>query len=147
MFNLDTGIPIIITVLLLITGAIIWQLCVSLIRYFSLRLRFGKGKKGEHIAKKFLKRHGFTIISEQASEVSKIIIDGKEYKYEVRVDFLVKKGKKTGIVEVKTGKIAANPLFMQTRRQLFEYYHIFKVDILYFFNADKRELLEITFPK
>ena len=74
-----------------------------------------------------------------------MVIDGKGFEYEVRVDFLVKIGEKTGIVEVKTGTIAANPLSIPTRRQLFEYYHVFCVDVLYFFNAGKRELQEITF--
>lgn len=85
-------------------------------------------------------------MSEQVSRVAVIVVDGIGYEYEVRADFLVKKGDRTGIVEVKTGDTAANPRSIPTRRQLFEYYHVFCVDVLYFFNADKRVLQEITFP-
>ena len=145
MIDTNTGITLIIAILLLIIGAIVWHLIFSFIHYIQVRSRFQKGKKGETIAKKYLKQHGFTIISEQVSQVSTMIIDGKGYEYMVRVDFLVSKEEKTGIVEVKTGTKATNPLSIPTRRQLFEYYHMFHVDMLYFFNATKRELQEITF--
>ncbi|MBN2439745.1 MAG: hypothetical protein JXJ04_00305 [Spirochaetales bacterium] len=145
MIETPTIITIIIGILLLIIGAIVWHLIFSLINYIRVRSRFKKGKKGEVIARKYLKHHGFTIISQQVSEKSQIIIDGKGYTYEVRADFLVKKGEITGIVEVKSGFKATNPLSIPTRRQLFEYYHIFQVDVLYFFDANKRELQAITF--
>lgn len=146
MINLDTEIIIIIAILLLITGAIIWRIISAFLKHFTIRSRFNKGRKGELIARKYLLRHGYTILGQQVSRVSTIIVDNVAYNYEVRVDFLVQKGGRTGIVEVKTGDTAANPLSIPTRRQLFEYYHIFNVDVLYFFNAGKRILQRITFP-
>jgi Holliday junction resolvase-like predicted endonuclease len=146
MITHDTWITIIIVILLLIIGAILWYITAALVRYIKLRLRFKKGRKGEYIARKYLTGHGFTIVSEQVARTAMMHINGTGHTYEVRADFLVKKKNRTGIVEVKTGNTAANPLSIPTRRQLFEYYHIFCVDVLYFFNADKRLLQEITFP-
>ncbi|MBN2532439.1 MAG: hypothetical protein JXB88_06080 [Spirochaetales bacterium] len=145
MIDLDLWITITIVILLLVIGAIIWHIIATLVRYLGLRFRFKKGRKGEDIARNYLLRHGFTIISEQESRTSTMVVDSTGYEYEVRVDFLVKKGDSTGIVEVKTGETASNPLSIPTRRQLFEYYHIFCVDVLYFFNANNRTLKEITF--
>jgi len=145
MVQIDFKILIIAGILLFLTAAAIFNLLRKLFNRIILGMRFKHARKGEIVAKKYLKKAGFKILSDQFGKKAQMIVDKKMHEYDVRVDFLVEKEDKIGIVEVKTGDIASNPVSVNTRRQLFEYYHIFNVDVLYFFDADKRILQEIDF--
>ena len=104
-----------------------------------------QGAKGEKKAYHFLKKHGFTIIEEQPERNAVLYVDGKALEYRIRADFMVERNGVYSIVEVKTGRKATNPASSHTRRQLFEYSHLYHVDQLLFFNAETGKLNEITF--
>ena len=110
-----------------------------------LKKRFKKSKIGEFEAKSFLQNLGFTIITEQAPLISSLLVDNKKYNYELKADYLVKKGNKKAIVEVKTGTEASNPLNINTRRQILEYMLLYNVDKVFLFDAQNKKLKEIKF--
>ncbi|MBN1696361.1 MAG: hypothetical protein JW881_02500 [Spirochaetales bacterium] len=132
-------------ILFLLLGALLFRVVSRFVSAIILRFRFRKGRKGEILARKFLKKQGFIIVSEQYSVSSLMYIDHVPYRYGIRADFLVRRGDKRAIVEVKTGNRATDPLMPETRRQLFEYYHVFDVDDLYFFDARSVTLQHISF--
>lgn len=110
-----------------------------------IKKRFIKSKFGEFEAKSFLQNLGFTIIAEQVSLISNMLVDNKKYNYEVIADFLVKRKNEKAIVEVKTGKEAINPLNINTRRQILEYMLLYNINKLYLFDAQNKKLQEIKF--
>jgi hypothetical protein len=127
-------------------GLVIGLYFFLLIKKLKLKSRFNHAKRGEEQAKHYLKRHGFKILASQVQMNTEIQIDNVKYSYLVKADYLVKKGHKKAIIEVKTGEKAIDPLSVNTRRQLFEYTHIYKVDEVYLFDAEHDLLKKIVFP-
>jgi hypothetical protein len=113
----------------------------------NLARRFLRGSQGEHQAKFYLKKKGFHIDEEQVITQGVITIDDRPVTYNVRADYLVSKNGRRGVVEVKTGSKAVDPLYRPTRRQLLEYSALFDADDLYLFNADQKLLHRIAFDK
>ena len=136
---------IIIAISSFIIGIFFSYKIYKLLKNNKIKKRFKKSKFGEFEAKSFLKNLGFTIIAEQAPLISSLFIDNKKYSYEVKVDYLVKKGDKKALVEVKTGTEATNPLNINTRRQILEYMLLYNVDKVFLFDAQNKKLKEIKF--
>lgn len=113
-------------------------------QHYITKKRVRKGIRGEKEAKAILKRHGYTIIKEQLDEVVTLEVDDKLYECKIRADFLVKRGLKTYIVEVKTGK-KARPTLPDIRRQLLEYDLVFRPDGLLFIDMKKGEIEAVRF--
>jgi hypothetical protein len=59
---------------------------------------------------------------------------------------LVRRGGGRYVVEVKSGAVAPRVQTPGTRRQLLEYQLAFDVDGILLFDADRRELHEVSFP-
>ncbi|MCG8571405.1 MAG: hypothetical protein MJB14_14820 [Spirochaetes bacterium] len=116
-----------------------------LLKQHKLQKQFKRGIAGETTAKKYLLRNGFKILAEQLTLHSEMKINDLAHQYTTRIDYLVKKKGRIAIVEVKTGKKAINAKLTDTRRQIFEYYHLYRPDDLYLFNADEEKLEKITF--
>jgi Holliday junction resolvase-like predicted endonuclease len=118
---------------------------------FKARLRFrlarsrARGQRGEVQAARWLERHGFTIVEEQATRTSMLMVDGQPCPFEVRADFVVRKGGRLAVIEVKTGAAAAITS-SSTRRQLLEYAAIYRVDAVYLFDANTDSLYHTHFP-
>jgi Holliday junction resolvase-like predicted endonuclease len=129
----------------LVLGAIIFCYFERSFENWRLRRRLKRGVQGEGTARAFLKKHGFTILAEQVELTSHMWIDGQKTTYSVRADFLVKKGSRKGIVEVKTGTKAIDPVYAQTRRQIFEYARLYEVDDVFLFDAENEVLKNIQF--
>lgn len=83
-----------------------------------------KGRKGELAAKQLLRRHGYRIIDEQAQRPVVFYIDGERKEQMVSCDFIVRKGWRRYVVEVKSGK-GSKATMASVRRQLFEYHAIY----------------------
>ena len=73
-------------------------------------------------------------------------IDGEEYWVRNRCDRIVRMGRKTFVVEVKTGQ-GTNPLKTSTRRQLLEYWLCHEVDGVLLVDMDQRSISRVEFPK
>lgn len=117
-------------------------------RYLELRRfrrRMRRGAQGQREAVDFLQRRGFEILAEEHELHGVLEVDGEPLDYAVRVDFLVRKGRRLHGVEVKTGEKATNPLHRPTRRQLLEYSHLLDVDGLYLLDMDAPRLMRVRF--
>ncbi len=145
MIDIKLTIFIIIILFSFLIGSFFSFYLIKFIKKVILKKRFEIGKIGEFEAKNYLKNLGFTIIAEQASLISSLFIDKIKYDYEVKVDFIVQKGNKKSIVEVKSGNEAINPLNINTRRQLLEYMLLYNVDNIYLFDAKNKRLKKISF--
>jgi hypothetical protein len=129
----------------LIVGAFVAWHVYRAIRNFSMRRRFARGAQGEERARAYLLKHGFSISDEQHKLSAHMFVDGEKTDFTVVADYLVRRKGRTGIVEVKTGTRAIDPASRETRRQIFEYYHLYDVDDFYFFDAESERLMAIRF--
>jgi Holliday junction resolvase-like predicted endonuclease len=136
---------IIISIISLGCGAYFYKIISKALSDRKNQKRFKRGNEGEVEAENFLKKSGFTIISDQVVTHPKICVDGEWHDYMIKADFLVEKNGKKAIVEVKTGKSAPSPTYSATRRQLLEYTCSYNVDTVYLFDADSKSLMEISF--
>lgn len=103
-----------------------------------------RGKRGEARAIKILQDHGYRIIEEQVAKPVTITVDGKSCESTLYADMLVKKGRKTYVVEVKTGK-DARPTVGHVRRQMLEYQIVFQPDGMLFIDVGKGSCQEVHF--
>ena len=128
------------------TGAAAFYFARRWIVRWSLRRRFRRGIEGEARAKRFLEGRGFRILAEQPELEASMKVDGRVMGYRVRADFLVKKGRRRAVVEVKTGARAVDPASPRTRRQIHEYARLYDVDDVYLFDAEEGVLRRIELP-
>ncbi len=105
-----------------------------------------RGAAGETRAEGILARHGYAIDARQAAQRFAITVDGEEVAVMVRADFLVTRGGRRFVAEVKTGEAAPRPEHPPTRRQLLEYRHAFDVDGVLLVHAEAERVQEVEFP-
>lgn len=129
-----------------LVGGWLTHVAGRILRRRVLRQRFERAREGEEEARDLLTAAGFSVLQEQATAVSCLQVDGNEVAFEVRADFLVQRGARRGVVEVKTGAQAPDPAHAATRRQLREYQAVFECDELYLLDADAGAIQQISFP-
>lgn len=134
--------------LLLFCSMLIGGLCYY---FFSERHHSRKAKKrvrhglaAEKSAAGFLKHRGYRIIASQLEEKITVYVDGEPLSSTVRADYLVKKGFKTYVVEVKSGEqgTVRRP---NVRRQLLEYKLVYEPDGILLLDMEEKNLQEICF--
>lgn len=111
-----------------------------------MRRRFQRGRVGEHQALALLQRHGYEILDEQLSQTTGLWINDRWQEVVVRADLLAERAGRRYVVEVKTGGKAPDPASTATRRQLFEYHHVYQADGLLLADMERGALLQIRFP-
>lgn len=110
--------------------------------------RMKRGKRLEREARHFLLRKGFQVVDEQVEIVHVYQVDGEPQSSVIVLDYLVKKGGKTFIVEVKSGTSAISAQNGATRRQLLEYDFVLPNDGIYLLDMENRKMhLVRFFPK
>jgi hypothetical protein len=121
----------------------------SLVRRFLVRRQLARrwrhARHGERKARDWLERRGFTVLDEQVTQPSYLIVNGEESAFTVRADYLVERNGVRAVVEVKTGDVA-DPSSRGTRRQILEYAWVYGVSEVYLFNADTEQLHRIQLP-
>ena len=109
--------------------------------------RVHRAGDGERIARVFLEDAGFAIEGAQVAADYDLEVDSAKITVSVRADYLVRRGGKRYVVEVKSGAVAPRIQTPATRRQLLEYQVAFAVDGLLLFDAEAQELHAVTFPR
>lgn len=128
----------------LVAGGVVYQ-CVSAgYRKWRMKRRFKRGEIAEKNAVKFLRHRGYKILAAQLQETIVVYVDGQPEKSTVRADFLVRKGWKKYIVEVKSGQQGTVKL-PNVRRQLLEYKLVYQPDGILLLDMEHRNLQEIRF--
>ncbi|MFP4162435.1 MAG: hypothetical protein ACLFVE_00510 [Chitinispirillaceae bacterium] len=129
--------------LIVLSSAVSFRLSKTL-QNRKLRKRFSHGKASEEKAVRYFKKHGYRILDTQVKAESWFYANERKQSFEVKADLLVQKGGTQFLVEVKTGE-DAKPSHASTRRQIFEYNHIYKPDKLVLFDADREQHYLISF--
>lgn len=91
------------------------------------------------------KRAGYRVLGSQV-EATYVLRAGDETKeITVRADMMLERRGRRFVAEVKSGKKAPDPSSRATRRQLFEYAHVFEADGLLLFDMTARRIREVRF--
>ena len=144
-FNQDLKFVIIVFLLGGILSLILYQKIRNLLNNKKAKKRAFTSKRAEKKAEKWLKRNGFQIIDKQLSRPL-IIQSGKtQHRYLIRTDFLVKKGSRKYIVEVKSGQKNSYITNRETRRQLLEYFLAYQSYGIILFDMEHKKFSEVKF--
>ncbi len=114
-------------------------------RQFKKRVQ--RGREAEENAESFLEESGFMVWDRQVASRTEYLVDGEEREAGLRADYLLIKDGKQYIAEVKSGALAPNPDYTDTRRQLLEYALAFGKIPLLLVDMESKEIHEIEFPK
>ncbi len=101
------------------------------------------GARGERAARVFLQQEGYRIDEEQLVGRYSISVDGALQKVDLRADYLVSRGGKHYVAEVKSGATSGRIETASTRRQLLEYRIAFPVDGVLLVDMSRRRIVEI----
>ena len=103
-----------------------------------------RGHTAEHASERLLERAGYRVLERQPRGTAHVIVDGVRLEVAVYADFLVARGGRRLVVEVKSG--AARRATQDTvRRQLLEYALAYDAHGLLLVDARGREIHEIGF--
>lgn len=114
--------------------------------YHATIRRNARAIRGESVAEQLLESHGFTILQRQVRGSWEIYVDDEPVTVKLRADLLVERGEEIFIAEVKTGRLAPDPNFPATRRQLLEYQLAFDVDGVILVAPEQGHMWFVSFP-
>lgn len=114
------------------------------IRYNRVK-RLKKGKDAEKDAQRLLQKRGYTIHDYQPQLSYNMLVSNERKSIQITPDFIAAKGSLKYVVEVKSGDVATNPLYGNTRRQILEYAMVSEMPLL-FVDMTNEEIHEIKFP-
>lgn len=109
------------------------------------RKRFKRGAKLEKRGRDFLIKQGFKVEHEQYLAHHTFYVERKKESIGIIPDYIVSKGGKTYIVDVKSGHSAISYKDKSTRRQLLEYDHAIPNDGVFILDMENLKLIPITF--
>ena len=98
---------------------------------------------GEQGAFALLERAGYEVVERQVPGSWTVRADGEPVTFGLRADYLVARGGRRYIAEVKTGRLAPRLSHGPTRRQLLEYSAAFDVQGVILVDADARTITHV----
>ncbi len=101
----------------------------------------------EAAARAVLQRAGFTVIGEQVRHMWSITCGEKSLPIELRADYLVERGDRRFVADVKTGPRATRITTAATRRQLLEYRVAYDVSGVLLVDMDNERIHEVGFGR
>lgn len=110
-----------------------------------LRARAERASEGEREAGPMLEARGYAIVGRQVAQSFRVGVDGRAIDVSLRADFVVERGGRRFVADVKTGLSAPRVESAATRRQLLEYRCAFDVDGVLLVDADRETVREIVF--
>ena len=140
----DIAVLAVILLIGVFAGMILYHLVVINYKNYRVKRTFKSGRIAENAAVKFLRSHGYKILASQLREEVIIYVDGEAEKSIVRADYLVRRGWKLYVVEVKSGQ-QGNAKLPSIRRQLLEYYMVYQPDGILLLDMEHKNLQEIRF--
>ncbi len=117
------------------------------IRRVHVLRRSRRALAGEYAAQGLLQNHGYTLVQSQATHRWHLELDGQPVPIDLRADYIVRRGARTLVAEVKTGAVAPNITHAPTRRQLLEYMLAFDVDGVLLVNVEDGAVQEVCLPQ
>lgn len=138
-------LPIDIFLVGIIIGALLFCKGYKIWHSYSVSRRVLNAGKAEAAARKFLEAEGYTILAVQERVPIITKVNGKANKSHIQADLIVQKGKETFVVDVKTGEVAQRPASPENRRQLLEYFLVYRTDGVIILDMDSRKLYKMEF--
>ncbi|GFN23332.1 MAG: hypothetical protein IMW96_10695 [Thermoanaerobacteraceae bacterium] len=129
----------------LLIGALVAAWWIKRRQAQRLAARLRRARRAEKDAIRFLTEKGYRVVDVQRREPVVMVIDGREYKGAVRADIVARKGRKTYIVEVKSGRQGEDPGKAEIRRQLLEYFLVYRPHGLLLLDMQGRKMHLISF--
>lgn len=143
--------PQVLRLLVVVLGAVAlwqtvrlwWRPAIARVRS---RRRNARAVAGEAAAGAFLHEQGYAVVGAQVAHEYEIVVDDAPLPVPLRADYLVTRGGRRLVAEVKTGDSAPSIQTAATRRQLLEYRVAYAVDGVLLVDMERRELHEVRFP-
>lgn len=129
----------------LLTGAILALWWFRRRQALNLAARLRRARKAEKEAIRVLAERGYKVIDVQRRVPVIMRVDGREYKGSVQADLVARKGGKIYIVEVKSGRQGQEPGKATTRRQLLEYFLVYRPDEVLLLDMESRKIHRVSF--
>lgn len=114
-------------------------------RRWRLAEQAARATAGEALAEKLLVKAGYRVLARQATQRWSVHVDGVAEEVTLRADFVVARGGRRYVAEVKTGDEAPDVAAPATRRQLLEYRCAFGVDGVLLVDAEARKVHAVDF--
>jgi hypothetical protein len=132
---------------ILVGGILFWQV-YKWWRALRLKRKVVRARRGEERALHLLESEGYEIVELQKRTPVVAKVDGKEYKTYIAADALVRKHGRTYVAEIKTGSEATRITHAPTRRQILEYFCVFRPHgiLLVDMEQEKIRTVEFTMP-
>ncbi|MDF2550689.1 MAG: hypothetical protein K0S07_1756 [Chlamydiales bacterium] len=134
-----------LSLILSLLGAFFWLKVHQYLSFRRQKKRLRRGLAAEAEGEVLLKQQGFELKALQSSIQVGMTVDNRLFHYEIRPDAIAVKAGRVFAVEMKTGAIATNPLFKETRRQILEYYYALPVDGVLLIDVERKKISEIAF--
>ncbi len=126
-------------------GVLVSVYLISFYKRLKIKNRIKRAKRSEQKAIKLLESHGYDIIDIQKQDSYTLYIDGKPHKAYVKADIIARRGSKRFVAEVKSGEKVTSPRYTETRRQLLEYFLVYRPDGLILVDMEKEILRKIEY--
>jgi hypothetical protein len=110
------------------------------------RRRWAHAQSAESKAPLLLEKLGYEVLGAQVEETYTLLVDGEPMVVTLRADYVVGRGGKSYIAEVKSGRAAPRLNTAATRRQLLEYRMVFDVDGILLVDGETEQVHEVVFP-
>ncbi len=130
-----------------VAAALVAAVLSKQLRKWRLQRMFRVARGAEKQALGLAVRAGYRVLDDQVRGMTTMTVDGETVEIELRADLLLKKGAKTYVAEVKSGRQAPDPTGRRTRRQLLEYACAFRVDGILLFDMAAEKIHRIGFPR
>lgn len=126
-------------------GSLLFWQCYRWWRAYRLRKKVIRAKRGEKGALDLLEAEGYKIVELQKKAPVCATVDGKECKTYIAADVLVCKNGRMFVAEIKTGGEAPRVTHAPTRRQLLEYFFIFKPHGILLVDMEQKKICKVVF--
>jgi hypothetical protein len=111
----------------------------------SRRQRIARAQRAERNAAGLLEARGFAVLGRQVRQSWSLVADTDEVEFTLVADYLVERGGRRWVAEVKTGDRALDLRHGPTRRQLLEYRQAFAVDGVLLVDAEGQSVRHVHF--
>jgi hypothetical protein len=108
--------------------------------------RLRRARAAEDRAAVLLERFGYDILGAEVGGSYDVHVDGRPVRIDLRADYVVERGGKRFVAEVKSGSAAPSIGTSATRRQLLEYRVAFGVDGVLLLDGETERAHAVVFP-
>lgn len=128
----------------ILIGIVLCYFLIHKIKQIRIKKILRTAKAGEKRAIRLLEQHGYRVVALQIREKVITEISGTAHENTIIADMIVRKGFFKYVVEVKT-QGQAFPTLPNVRRQMMEYYLVFKPHGVIFLDMEKEKLRMVKF--